>query len=152
MSDNFENRNDLTPETTPVEPEVTPVAQETPVAPVAEEAAAAPQETEVKPDAPVEGEYRFRTYDLNRRQEPQATFGNADWQWQPAEAVEQPRKKRKKIRWGKVLLSSAAVILAAAIITMSRLSKKIRREIREIDAKLRECEDRLEAAESPQQP
>ena len=115
MSDNFENRNDLTPETTPVEPEVTPVAQETPVAPVAEEAAAAPQETEVKPDAPVEGEYRFRTYDLNRRQEPQATFGNADWQWQPAEAVEQPRKKRKKIRWGKVLLSSAAVILAAAI-------------------------------------
>jgi hypothetical protein len=50
-----------------------------------------------------------------------------------------------------LILPLAVVILAAAIITMSRLSKKIRREIREIDAKLRECEDRLDTQEVPEQ-
>ena len=75
MSDNFENRNDLTPET-PAEPAA---------------------------NQPVNGAYHYRTYDLKQRQgeeEPQATFGNADWQWQPAQPVEeeQPRKKRRKIK------------------------------------------------------
>jgi len=119
MSDNIENRNDLTPETTPAAPETTPAEPAgtpvEPAAPAVEEAPAATRQAPAEPAAPVEGEYRFRTYELNRRQEPQATFGNADWQWQPAEPVVEPRKKRKKIRWSKVLLSSAAVILAAAI-------------------------------------
>ena len=92
MSDNFENRNDLTPET-PAEPAA---------------------------NAPVNGAYHYRTYDLKRRQgeeEPQATFGSADWQWQPAQPVEeeQPRKKRRKIKWGKVILSTVGVMLAAAL-------------------------------------
>jgi hypothetical protein len=51
-----------------------------------------------------------------------------------------------------LIMPLAVVILAAAIIAMSRLAKKIRKEIREIDAKLQECENRLEAEESPQQP
>ena len=51
-----------------------------------------------------------------------------------------------------LILPLAVVILAAAIIAMSRLSKKIRQEIREIDAKLRECEHRLEAEETLEQP
>ena len=92
MSDNFENRNDLTPET-PAEPAA---------------------------NAPVNGAYHYRTYDLKQRQgqeEPQATFGSADWQWQPAQPVEeeQPRKKRRKIKWGKVILSTVGVMLAAAL-------------------------------------
>ncbi len=90
MSDNFENRNDQTP----VE-ETTSVNQ------------------------PVNGAYHYRTYDLKARQgteeEPQATFGNADWQWQPAPTVEEIPKKKRKIKWGKIALSAVGVILAAAI-------------------------------------
>ena len=98
MSDNFENRNEQTPEITPVEPNP---AESTPV------------------NEPVNGAYHYRTYDLKARQgeeEPQATFGSADWQWQPAQSldVELP-KKRRKIKWGKVILSTVGVVLAAAI-------------------------------------
>ena len=50
-----------------------------------------------------------------------------------------------------LIMPLAVVILAAAIIAMSRLAKKIRKEIREIDAKLRECEDRLDTQEVPEQ-
>ena len=93
MSDNFENKNEQTPEVTPVES--TPVNE------------------------PVNGAYHYRTYDLKARQgeeEPQATFGSADWQWQPAQPVEEaPPKKRRKIKWGKVILSTVGVLLAAAI-------------------------------------
>ena len=96
MSDNFENKNE---QATPEE-EVRP--QET--APVNE---------------PVNGAYHYRTYDLKRRQgddsEPQATFGSADWQWQPAQPVEEIPKKKRKIKWGKIALSAVGVILAAAI-------------------------------------
>ena len=84
MSDNFENKNEQTPEATPVES--TPANE------------------------PVNGAYHYRTYDLKARQgeeEPQATFGSADWQWQPAQPVEEaPPKKRRKIKWGKVILST----------------------------------------------
>ena len=94
MTDNFENKNQQTPEVTPVEP--TPAVNE-----------------------PVNGAYHYRTYDLKARQgeeEPQATFGNAGWQWQPAQPIEEEMpKKRRKIKWGKVILSAVAVALAAAV-------------------------------------
>ena len=113
MSDNFENKNDLTPETTPVEPEIhgaEPAAEH-------QEAPAAPQSD---PTAPVNGAYHYRTYDLQQRQkaqeEPQATFGSGDWQWQPAQPqTQKPKHKKRRVKWGKILLSTVGVVLAAAI-------------------------------------
>ena len=93
MTDNFENKNEQTPEVTPVEP--TPAANE-----------------------PVNGAYHYRTYDLKARQgeeEPQATFGSAEWQWQPAQPVEEAPKKKRKIKWGKIVLSAVGLVLSAAI-------------------------------------
>ena len=96
MSDNFENKND----------------QATP------EEEIRPQEPATV-NEPVNGAYHYRTYDLKARQsedrEPQATFGNADWQWQPAQPVEEAPKKKRKIKWGKIALSAVGLILAAAI-------------------------------------
>lgn len=70
---------------------------------------------------PVNGEYHYRTYDLENRQkpdeteqEPQASFGSGEWQWQPAEPAESAKPKRK-IRWGKILLSAIGVAVAAAL-------------------------------------
>ena len=70
---------------------------------------------------PVNGEYHYRTYDLENRQkpaesrqEPQASFGSGEWQWQPAEPQPEPKKKRK-IKWGRFLLSAVGVVLAAAL-------------------------------------
>ena len=70
---------------------------------------------------PVNGEYHYRTYDLENRQkpvepqsEPQASFGSGEWQWQPAEPQPEPKKKRK-IKWGKILLSTVGVAVAAAL-------------------------------------
>ena len=70
---------------------------------------------------PVNGEYHYRTYDLENRQkpaqpqqEPQASFGSGEWQWQPAQA-EEPEKPRRKIKWGRFLLSAVGVVLAAAL-------------------------------------
>ena len=72
-------------------------------------------------EQPVNGEYHYRTYDLENRQkpaepqqEPQASFGSGEWQWQPAEP-EMPEKPRRKIKWGKFLLSAVGVVLAAAL-------------------------------------
>jgi len=123
MSDNFENKENQTP----VEPEIqntepaAPVEtqKEEPVAAQTEEPAAAQND----PTAPVNGAYHYRTYDLQRRarqtehkEEPQATFGAADWQWQPAQPEEeQPKRKKRRIKWGKIALSAVGVVLAAAI-------------------------------------
>ena len=70
---------------------------------------------------PVNGEYHYRTYDLENRQkpaepqqEPQASFGSGEWQWQPAQP-EEPEKPRRKIKWGRLLLSAVGVVLAAAL-------------------------------------
>ena len=70
---------------------------------------------------PVNGEYHYRTYDLENRQkpaesrqEPQASFGSGEWQWQPAQP-EEPEKPRRKIKWGRFLLSAVGVVLAAAL-------------------------------------
>ena len=70
---------------------------------------------------PVNGEYHYRTYDLENRQkpaepqqEPQASFGSGEWQWQPAQP-EEPEKPRRKIKWGRFLLSAVGVALAAAL-------------------------------------
>ena len=74
-----------------------------------------------KENQPVNGEYHYRTYDLENRQkpaepvqEPQASFGSGDWQWEPAE-TEQVEKPRRKIKWGRILLSVVGVTVAAAI-------------------------------------
>ena len=74
-----------------------------------------------KENQPVNGEYHYRTYDLENRQkpaepvqEPQASFGSGDWQWEPAE-TEQVEKPRRKIKWGRILLSVVGVAVAAAI-------------------------------------
>lgn len=101
MSDNFENKDQQTSQNE--EPAVQQPAEP------------APQTHE-----PVNGAYHYRTYDLQQRQqsqgESQATFGSGDWQWQPAEpAAEPPKKKKRKIRWGKIALSAVAVVLAACI-------------------------------------
>jgi len=117
MSDNFENKENQTPvepEIQPAEPVVPEVQQEAPAAGTNEPAA------QNDPAAPVNGAYHYRTYDLKQRQmpqeEPQATFGAAEWQWQPAEQeAEKPKKKRRKIKWGKIALSFVGVVLAAAI-------------------------------------
>lgn len=98
MSDNFENKDQQTPQSE--QPAAEP----------------APQTHE-----PVNGAYHYRTYDLQQRQagqgESQATFGTADWQWQPAQAMaeEPPKKKKRTIKWGKIALSAVAVVLAACI-------------------------------------
>ena len=96
MSDNFENKNE----------------QGTP------EEEIRPQEPATV-NEPVNGAYHYRTYDLKARQgedrEPQATFGSADWQWQPAQPAEEAPKKKRKIKWGKIALSAVGLILAAAI-------------------------------------
>ena len=70
---------------------------------------------------PVNGEYHYRTYDLENRQkpaepqqEPQASFGSGEWQWQPAQPDE-PEQPRRKIKWGRLLLSAVGVVLAAAL-------------------------------------
>lgn len=70
---------------------------------------------------PVNGEYHYRTYDLENRQkpavqeqEPQASFGSGEWQWEPAEPAEEVKPKRK-IKWGKILLSVVGVAVAAAL-------------------------------------
>lgn len=70
---------------------------------------------------PVNGEYHYRTYDLENRQkpavqeqEPQASFGSGEWQWEPAEPAEAAKPKRK-IKWGKILLSVVGVAVAAAL-------------------------------------
>jgi len=97
MSDNFENKENQTPvepEIQPAEPVVPEVQQEAPAAGTNEPAA------QNDPAAPVNGAYHYRTYDLKQRQmpqeEPQATFGAAEWQWQPAEQeAEKPKKKRR---------------------------------------------------------
>ncbi|MBQ4578880.1 MAG: trypsin-like peptidase domain-containing protein [Clostridia bacterium] len=95
MSDNFENRNEQMPE---------------------EES---PRQEPASASEPVNGAYHYRTYDLKARQgsdgEPEATFGNADWQWQPAQPVEELPRKKRKIKWGRIALSAVGVILAAAI-------------------------------------
>ena len=72
-------------------------------------------------EQPVNGEYHYRTYDLENRakaaqpqQEPQASFGSGEWQWEPAEPVE-PQKPRRKIKWGRIALSAVGVVLAAAL-------------------------------------
>ncbi|MBR5537276.1 MAG: trypsin-like peptidase domain-containing protein [Clostridia bacterium] len=114
MSDNFENKNEQIRENIPVEPVAAePVSAES----VSEEST--PVEPTPADKEPVNGAYHYRTYDLKARQgeeEPQATFGNAGWQWQPAQPVEEEApKKRRKIKWGKVILSAVGVVLAAAI-------------------------------------
>ena len=70
---------------------------------------------------PINGEYHYRTYDLENRakpaesqQEPQASFGSGEWQWEPA-GPELPEKPKRKIKWGKILLSVVAVAVAAAV-------------------------------------
>ncbi len=71
---------------------------------------------------PVDGAYHYRTYDLENRQkpadqpeqEPQASFGSGQWQWEPAQP-EQPPKKKRTIRWGKLVLGTVAMLLAAAL-------------------------------------
>ena len=72
-------------------------------------------------EQPVNGEYHYRTYDLENRQkpaepqqEPQASFGSGEWQWEPA-GPELPEKPKRKIKWGKILLSVVAVAVAAAV-------------------------------------
>ncbi len=80
-----------------------------------------------EPATPVNGEYHYRTYDLENLQkptepaagpaaepQPEASFGSGQWQWQPAQPPEPPKKKRT-IRWGRIALSSVAVVLAAAL-------------------------------------
>ena len=123
MSDNFENKENLTPETNPAQQDVQPAQpEETPAEQAAPQQPREPA-SQTDPNAPVNGAYHYRTYDLQQRTRPQeqsqnqATFGTADWQWQPAQPVEEetPKKKRRKIRWGKILLSVTGVVLAAAI-------------------------------------
>ena len=113
MSDNFENKDNQTS----VEPEI----QSTEPVAAQNQEPAAPQND---PAAPVNGAYHYRTYDLQQRagqteqkEEPQATFGSGDWQWQPAQNEEEKpkRQKRRKIKWGKIALSFVGVVLAAAI-------------------------------------
>ena len=112
MSDNFENKDNQTP----VEPEI----QSTEPVEAQNQEPAAPQND---PAAPVNGAYHYRTYDLQQRagqteqkEEPQATFGSGDWQWQPAQNEEEkPKRKKHKIKWGKIALSFVGVVLAAAI-------------------------------------
>ncbi len=123
MSDNFENKENQTPvepENTRPEPVESAAAVNEPAA-ASQEEPAAPQND---PTAPVNGAYHYRTYDLQQRarqteqkEEPQATFGSGDWQWQPAEPQEEKpkQKKRRKIKWGKIALSFVGVVLAAAI-------------------------------------
>ena len=112
MSDNFENKDNQTS----VEPEI----QSTEPVAAQNQEPAAPQND---PAAPVNGAYHYRTYDLQQRagqteqkEEPQATFGSGDWQWQPAQNEEEkPKRKKHKIKWGKIALSFVGVVLAAAI-------------------------------------
>ncbi len=78
-------------------------------------------------NAPVNGAYHYRTYDLENRQKPaepqpepqaEASFGSGQWQWEPAETrilEEEPPKKKRRIRWGKLLLGTVAAALAAAL-------------------------------------
>ena len=96
MSDNFENKNEQVTSEEEIRPQEPATVNE-----------------------PVNGAYHYRTYDLKARQgedrEPQATFGSADWQWQPAQPVEEAPRKKRKIKWGKIALSAVGLILAAAI-------------------------------------
>ena len=120
MNDHFENKEGLNPETAPAEAvntENRPVQNE----PVQNEPVQNEPAPQSDPAAPVNGAYRYRTYDLQQRtrqpEHNQATFGSADWQWQPAQPAEEekPKKKRRKIKWGKVALSAVGLVLAAAI-------------------------------------
>lgn len=75
-----------------------------------------------------------RTYDLSQSQvpprqeeprqaysdrpadpQPQASFGNVDWQWQPAQTPPEKPPRQKKRRAGKIILSIVGVMLAAAV-------------------------------------
>ena len=123
MSDNFENKENQTS----VEPEIQPAesvsAQQEQPAAAASEPVNEPAAAQNDPTAPVNGAYHYRTYDLQQRasqteqkEEPQATFGSGDWQWQPAQPQEEkPKRKKRKIKWGKIALSFVGVVLAAAI-------------------------------------
>ncbi len=69
-------------------------------------------------NGPVNGEYRYRTYDLENRQKPlqeQATFGSGSWQEEAPAGQDEPQAKKQGIRWGRVLLSATAALLAAAM-------------------------------------
>ena len=138
MNDNFENKEGMNPETAPAEPVNTehqsaasqnepvqnePAVDSAPVQnePVQSEPVQKESAPQSDPAAPVNGAYRYRTYDLQQRtrqpEQNQATFGSADWQWQPAQPAEEekPKKKRRKIKWGKIALSAVGLVLAAAI-------------------------------------
>ena len=89
MSDNFENKDNQTS----VEPEI----QSTEPVAAQNQEPAAPQND---PAAPVHGAYHYRTYALQQRagqteqkEEPQATFGSGDWQWQLAQNEEEKPKR-----------------------------------------------------------
>ncbi len=77
-------------------------------------------------NTPVNGAYHYRTYDLENRQkpaeqpsqEPQASFGSGQWQWEPNETRifdQEPPKKKRRIPWGKIALGLVAVVLAAGV-------------------------------------
>ena len=89
MSDNFENKENLTPETNPAQQDVQPAQPEATPAEQTTAEQAAPQQpqepaSQTDPSAPVNGAYHYRTYDLQQRTRPQeqsqnqATFGTAD--------------------------------------------------------------------------
>ena len=68
---------------------------------------------ENKPDASSQS----GIYNAQPQAEPQqqASFGSADWQWQPASVPEEPKKEKKKGGFGRFLLACLAVLLAAGI-------------------------------------